>query len=154
MELDKSSIIQRVTSLAKPVIDGAGIELVEIELTGRYGNYILRILIEKPGGVTIDDCVAVNRELSCLLDVDDPIPSRYTLEVSSPGLDRPFKTERDYERALGKWIKVSYANGHGKPVTCLGRLSGIEDGLVEIDRGEECQRIPISTILKAHRELD
>lgn len=154
METDRDSIVRNVSSLARPLVDEAGFELVDMELAGRQGSYVLRLLIEKPGGVTINDCVAINRELSCLLDMEDPIPSRYTLEVSSPGLDRPFKTERDYQRALGKWIKVVSGDGDGGSVTRVGRLEGIGDGTVEIDCGEEKHRIPVSSITKAHRELE
>ncbi len=154
METDRDSIVRNVSSLAMPLVDEAGFELVDMELAGRQGSYILRLLIDKPGGVTINDCVAINRELSCLLDMEDPIPSRYTLEVSSPGLDRPFKTERDYQRALGKWVKVVTDDGDGGSVTRVGCLEGIEDGAVEIVCGEEKHRISFASIRKAHRELE
>ena len=154
METDRDSIVRNVSSLARPLVDEAGFELVDMELAGRQGSYVLRVLIEKPGGVTINDCVAINRELSCLLDMEDPIPSRYTLEVSSPGLDRPFKTERDYQRALGKWVKVVSDDGDGGSVTRVGCLQGIEEGTVEIACGEEKYRIPVASISKAHRELE
>lgn len=154
METDRDSIVRNVSSLARPLVDEAGFELVDMELAGRPGSYVLRLLIEKPGGVTIDDCVAVNRELSCLLDMEDPIPSRYTLEVSSPGLDRPFKTERDYRRALGRRVKVVSVDVDGGSATRVGRLAGIADGTVEIDCGEETHRIPVASIRKAHRELE
>ncbi len=154
METDRDSIVRNVSSLARPLVDEAGCELVDMELAGRQGSYVLRLLIEKPGGVTINDCAAINRELSCLLDMEDPIPSRYTLEVSSPGLDRPFKTERDYRRALGKWVKVVSLDGDGGSVTRVGRLEGIEDGTVEIVCGDEKHRIPVASVRKAHRELE
>ena len=154
METDRDSIVRNVSTLVRPLVDEAGFELVDMELAGRQGSYILRLLIEKPGGVTINDCVAINRELSCLLDMEDPIPSRYTLEVSSPGLDRPFKTERDYQRAVGKWVKVVSGDGDGGSVTRVGLLEGIEDHTVKIVCGEEKYRIPVASIRKAHRELE
>ena len=154
MEIDRDSIVLNVSEIVRPLVDEAGFELVDLELAGRQGSYVLRLLIEKPGGVTINDCVEINHELSCLLDMEDPIPSRYTLEVSSPGLDRPFKTTRDYQRALGKWVKVISEDGDGGSVTHVGCLEGIEDGTVEIACGEERHRIPVESIRKAHRELD
>ena len=154
METDRDSILRDVSSLARPIVDEAGFEWVDMELAGRQGSYVLRLLIDKPGGVTINDCVAINRELSSLLDLEDPIPSRYTLEVSSPGLDRPFKTARDYRKAIGKPVKVVTLDGDGGTVTRIGRLEGIEDGTVEIVCGEERHRIPVASIRKAHRELD
>lgn len=154
METDRDSIVRIVSTLAGPIIDEAGLEQVDLELAGRQGSYVLRLLIDKPGGVTINDCAKVNRELSSLLDLEDPIPSRYTLEVSSPGLDRPFKTERDFRRALGKRVKVISADENGGSVTRVGLLEGIEAGTVEIVCGEEKHRIPVASIRKAHRELE
>ena len=154
METDRDSIVRMVSTLAGPIIDEAGFEQVDLELAGRQGSYVLRLLIDKPGGVTINDCAKVNRELSSLLDLEDPIPSRYTLEVSSPGLDRPFKTERDFRRALGKRVKVISADENGGSVTRVGLLEGIEAGTVEIVCGEEKHRIPVASIRKAHRELE
>ncbi len=154
METDRDSIVRIVSTLAGPIIDEAGFEQVDLELAGRQGSYVLRLLIDKPGGVTINDCARVNRELSSLLDQEDPIPSRYTLEVSSPGLDRPFKTERDFRRALGKRVKVISADENGGSVTRVGLLEGIEAGTVEIVCGEEKHRIPVASIRKAHRELE
>ena len=154
MEIDRDSIVRSVSSLAKPLVDEAGLELVDMELAGRQGSYILRVLIEKPGGVTINDCVEVNRELSCLLDMEDPIPSRYTLEVSSPGLDRPFKTTKDYQRAIGKWVKVISVDECGGSVTHVGCLEAVEEEAVEIACGGERHRISVDSIRKAHRELD
>lgn len=153
MDTDRDSIVRIVSSFARPIVDEAGFELVDLELAGRQGSYVLRLLIDKPGGVTINDCAQVNRELSSLLDLEDPIPSRYTLEVSSPGLDRPFKTEKDFRRALGKWVKVVSADGNGGSVTRVGFLEGFEGGTVEIDCGGEKYRIPVARIRKAHREL-
>ncbi len=154
METDRDSILRNVSSLAGPIVDEAGFEMVDMELAGRPGSYVLRLLIDKPDGVTINDCVEINRELSDLLDLEDPIPSRYTLEVSSPGLDRPFKTERDYRRALGKRVRVTAVDGDGGPVSLTGWLEGIENGTVEIRCGEERHRIPVERISKALRELD
>lgn len=154
METDRDSIVRTVSSLAGPIVDEAGCELVEMELGGRQGSYVLRLLIDKPDGVTINDCAQVNRELSSLLDLEDPIPSRYTLEVSSPGLDRPFKTERDFRRALGKRVKVVSEDVDGGSVTRVGFLEGIDGGTVEIVCGGEKHSIPVASIRKAHRELD
>lgn len=154
MEIDRDLIVQRVSSLVKPMVDESGFELVDLELAGRQGNFFLRIFIDKPGGVSINDCVEINRELSCLLDLEDPIPSRYTLEVCSPGLDRPFKTMRDYQRALGKYVKIVYVDRSGGTVTLVGFLEGIGNGIVEIVCGEEKHCIPIEGVRKAHRELD
>lgn len=94
--------IERVTEIIQPVLDDLGLELVELQLRseGKKG-LVLRIIIFKEGGVSLDDCAQVSREVGFLLEVEDPIGRSYVLEVSSPGLDRPLKTERDFERNKG-----------------------------------------------------
>ncbi len=96
----------RIAEIAAPVVDGAGIELVDVQFTAEHGRKVLRIFIDKPGGVTIDDCGSVSRELGVALDIDDFIPGRYSLEVSSPGLDRALKKAADFERFIGSKARV------------------------------------------------
>ncbi len=96
----------KLRSLAEPLLTDLGFELVDVVFATEYGRKVLRFFIDKPGGVTIDDCTQASRELSTLLDVQDPIPQRYTLEVSSPGLDRPLVKEKDFIRYAGKKVKI------------------------------------------------
>ncbi|MBW7956795.1 MAG: ribosome maturation factor RimP [Deltaproteobacteria bacterium] len=96
----------RIRELARPVAEGFGLELVDVSYTSEYGRRVLRIYIDKPGGITVEDCERVSRELSAILDVEDPIPQSYNLEVSSPGLDRPLKTEADFSRFKGKRARI------------------------------------------------
>ncbi len=96
----------RIAEIAAPVVDGAGIELVDVQFTAEHGRKVLRIFIDKPGGVTIDDCSSVSRELGVALDVDDFIPGRYSLEVSSPGLDRALKKSADFARFIDHKARV------------------------------------------------
>lgn len=93
-------------ALAEPLLTDLGFELVDVVFATEYGRKVLRFFIDKPGGVTIDDCTQASRELSTLLDVEDPIPQRYTLEVSSPGLDRPLVKEKDFIRYAGKKVRI------------------------------------------------
>lgn len=99
-------IEERIRELAGPVAEGFGLELVDVAYTSEYGRRVLRIYIDKPGGITVEDCERVSRELSAVLDVEDPIPQSYNLEVSSPGLDRPLKTEGDFLRFRGKRARI------------------------------------------------
>ena len=99
-------IIKRVNELIEPVLEGIGIELVDIEYLSTQGKWVLRITIDREGGVTIDDCARVSREIGDLIDIKEIIGHEYNLEVSSPGLNRPLKKEKDLIRALGKKIKV------------------------------------------------
>lgn len=96
----------RIAEIAAPVVEGAGINLVDVQFTAEHGRKVLRIFIDKPGGVTIDDCGSVSRELGLALDVDDFIPGRYALEVSSPGLDRALKKAADFAQFIGSKARV------------------------------------------------
>lgn len=104
--LKAEGLEERLRALAAPLLTDLGFELVDVMLATEYGRKVLRFFIDKPGGVTIDDCTEASREISTLLDVEDPIPQRYTLEVSSPGLDRPLVKEADFVRYIGKKAKI------------------------------------------------
>lgn len=92
--------------LLEPGVKALGFELVDVELAGSHHAPTLRVYIDGPAGVNVDDCARVSRQLSALLDVEDPLPGQYTLEVSSPGLDRPLVTPDDFKRFVGETIKV------------------------------------------------
>lgn len=96
---------ERLRSMLAPAIEARGFELVDVELDGQQ-NLTLRVFIDSPDGVTVDDCAEVSHQVSAVLDVEDPVPGRYTLEVSSPGLDRPLVKPADFRRYLGETIKV------------------------------------------------
>ena len=152
--------IQRVETLLQPILDAMGLELVELEFKKVGRSYLLRVFIDKPDGVNLDDCAEVSRELSVQLDVEDCIASRYTLEVSSPGLDRPLKKEQDFIRYQGRLAVVKTTellkDEKGSPrKTFLGFIEGVEDGVVMIRLKEGPQaRIPWDKIAKAHLEFE
>lgn len=123
------NVVDIVTQLATPIIDGHHFELVDIEFVNEESSWYLRLYIDKPGGITIDECAMVSDELSEQLDAldPDPIPQAYFLEVSSPGAERPLKTERDYERAVDQYIHVSlYRKLDGEKVY-EGTLTSLSD---------------------------
>ena len=97
---------QKTEKLLTPIIEANGFELVDVEYVKEAGNWYLRAYIDKPGGITVDDCEVVNRELGDLLDRDDFIDDSYILEVSSPGLGRPLKKERDFVRSKGEEVEI------------------------------------------------
>ena len=102
-------------SLCKEKIESLGFELCDVEYQKEYGDWVLTFYIDKPGGVTIDECEAVSRAIEPILDEKDPIESEYVLSVSSLGIDRPLKKDRDYERAMGKELEIKlYAPQNGK----------------------------------------
>ena len=97
---------QKTEKLLAPIIEANGFELVDVEYVKEAGTWYLRAYIDKPGGITVDDCEIVNRELGDLLDRDDFIDDSYILEVSSPGLGRPLKKERDFVRSKGEEVEI------------------------------------------------
>lgn len=160
MATQKEDTCTVVTKIAQPILDSMGLELVDIEF-GRVGrDAVLRLFIDKDGGVMLDDCAGFSRELSLILDVDDVIAGNYTLEVSSPGLDRPLKKPADYERFTGRLIKVRtyepFLDDSGnKRKTFLGKLEGLADGIVRMTLTEgQTAAIPLERIAKANLEFE
>jgi ribosome maturation factor RimP len=160
MALHRDDICSQVRALVRPIIDSMCLELVDVEFKRTGREAVLRLFIDREGGVTLDDCADVSRELSTLLDVEDIIPCEYNLEVSSPGLDRPLKSEADYERFSGRLIKVRtyepYQDDAGnKRKTFLGQLEGLRDGNVVMSLTEgQTASIPLERIAKAHLEFE
>jgi len=160
MALQRDEIRSRVQALALTILDSMGLELVEIEYRRAGREALLRLYIDREGGVTLDDCADFSRELSTLLDIEDFIPCEYTLEVSSPGLDRPLKTEADYVKFAGCLVKVKtyepYQDDAGnRRKTFLGRLDGLRDGVVVISLKEgQTASIPLELVAKANLEFE
>lgn len=100
------SVSDRLQDIISPILWTLGLELVEVSCVGQGPRTIIRVFIDKPGGVTVKDCERAHVAVGPALDVADPFPHAYTLEVSSPGLDRPFKRFQDYQRAVGKRVSV------------------------------------------------
>ncbi len=160
MAVTKEDILNGVTQLAQPILDSMGLELVDIEY-GRAGrDAVLRLFIDKEGGVTLDDCADMSHELSAVLDIEDVIPCHYTLEVSSPGLDRPLKKPADYEKFAGRLVKVKtyepLADDSGnKRKTFLGHLDGLSGGVVRLTLAEgQTASIPLERVAKANLEFE
>jgi ribosome maturation factor RimP len=103
----KERVTDIVEKLALPIVNEAGLELVDVEFKKEGANWYLRVFIDKPEGVDIDDCSRVSEQLSDKLDEVDPISTAYFLEVSSPGAERPLKKTSDYERAVGQYVHIS-----------------------------------------------
>ena len=131
-------IAQQITDLVAVVIDEMGYELIDVAYLSLRGRWVLRLYIDKEGGVTIDDCARVSRELGDLIDVKDIIPHEYVLEVSSPGLDRPLKKEKHFLDVIGKKIKVRMADPTNKRRYFKGFLKDFHDGtlVLETEGGE------------------
>ncbi|HEX5733448.1 MAG TPA: ribosome maturation factor RimP [Blastocatellia bacterium] len=141
-------IIERVTSRE-------GLELVHWEAVGPRNHFVLRIYIDKPGGVNHGDCEVVSNQVGLLLDVEDLIPHMYTLEVSSPGVERGLYKPKDYERFAGSRIKLKISEPINGQRNFRGRLVGIDRDRVSFDAdGVGLIEIPYETIVKANIEYE
>ena len=142
--------LERIREIAERVAASEGLALVDVELKGGGGNLLLRVYIDKPAGVSHADCQLVSEQLSALLDVEDPVPGSYTLEVSSPGLDRKLVKPSDYEYFVGRRARLVLREPVGAQRVLEGRLAGWEAGRVRIELGEgEVAEIELAHIVKA-----
>ena len=153
--------LTQIETLVLPILDDLGYELVDLQLQQDGKQLSLRIFVDKPAGITLDDCVEVSREVSAILEVEDPIRSAYRLEVSSPGLDRPLKKAADFERFVGKKARLKSKNlidpdqrGTTRK-TFVGTLLGFEDDNVRLeltDKQGGVIAIPLADLDKANLE--
>lgn len=147
----KEELIKQLT----PLISSENYELVELEYRREREGWVLRIFMDKPGGVTLDDCTKMSEKIGHYLDEKNIIPQSYILEVSSPGLDRPLKKESDFQKFTGHLVKINvYAPVEGER-HFLGRLLGIEESKVKLNISQEriiC--IPLENIASARLEVE
>lgn len=126
-------VADRLQKIVSPILWTLGVELVDVVCVGQGSRSVVRVLISKPGGVTIADCEQAHKALGPALDVADPFPHAYTLEVSSPGLDRPFKRLQDYQRAIGKEVSIKLRQPLEGQWKITGRLMNADEQAVVLD---------------------
>lgn len=146
-----------MTAIAQRVVDSRGFELVDVQVQrGRQGSFV-RLFVDRPGGIGLDDLQSVSHEVSAIMDAENPIESAFTLEVSSPGIDRPLRSEADYRRFVGRLAKLSsYELVDGRR-HWTGRLQGIEGGAVVVrleKEGDAVARIPLNKIAHGRLEVE
>jgi ribosome maturation factor RimP len=154
--------LDHIRAVAERVARSRGLEVWDVvsrrEATGR----VVRVFIDRPGpastpeeSVSIEDCEQVSRDLGTILDVEDPLPFPYTLEVSSPGLDRPLRNVADYERFSGRWAKVVVSEAVDNQKAFEGRLRGVEDNEVILEaRNGRIHRLPVRLIARGRLEVE
>ncbi len=148
--MDKEKLLERIRELAEPILLNLGLELVDVEFRFESGSWVLRLYIDKEGGVTLDDCARVSEELGVILDVEDPIPHSYNLEVSSPGLDRPLKRDKDFLRFRGRKVRVRCREPLEGRRNFTGLIEGVrEEGVVIRDASGQEWVIPLERIERA-----
>jgi ribosome maturation factor RimP len=146
----QNEIVRRAWEELEPELKEQGYELIEVEHAVQTGRRILRLFIDKEGGVTLDDCQIVSRCAGAALDMSDFIRERYYLEVSSPGFDRPVRKPQDFERFTGERIKLQVNVPVAGRKQFKGELKGFRDGLVLMDCDGTPFEIHIENLKKAH----
>jgi ribosome maturation factor RimP len=143
-------IIEQVAALVEPMIDELGYELVDVDFLTDRGRKVLRIYVDGEGGITLDECAKVSREVGSLIDVEDLFPDQYVLEVSSPGLDRPLKEKKDFTAAVGRKVKVKMR----KPVegrrNFTGMLKRFDDDVITLQVENGNVDLPVAGIERAN----
>lgn len=153
-----SSLDQKVIDSVREILDslllGYGFELVDIEYRREGRGWVLRIYIDKDGGVSVEDCARISRELGTLLDLNDIIPGTYNLEISSPGLTRALKKVRDFERFKGKLLKIKTVKDIQGRRVFIGRLIDFVGNVASVEMDRHVYFIPYDEIERANLELD
>ncbi len=143
-------LVRRVEESIRGALEAGGFELVHVEYRPPGAGSVLRVYIDKAGGVSVEDCRRASRQVSVYLDVDDLIPHRYTLEVSSPGIERPLFKKSDFERFAGEQIRLFTKKKIGDRGKLKGLLKGVIDDALEITYQGETLRIPLNWVKKAN----
>jgi len=150
----EKEVVDRVRVIVDPILSHEGMELVDVEYRRESRGWVLRLYLDKEGGITLDDCTRVSQEVGRILDVEDFIQNPYTLEVSSPGLSRRLKTEKDFLKYRGHLIKVKTLDSIENQRQFKGRLLGIFEDRLEIESDRGIFRIPLSNVARANLEMD
>ena len=145
-----------LTALLQPVVAGLGYDLWELEFLPGRGTALLRIYLDTQAheGITVEDCERASRAVSEVLDASDPIPGNYTLEVSSPGMDRPLREPRHFAPFVGEQVFVEMVQAHEERRRFKGRLVAAGDDTIEVEVDGRTFRLPIAGIRKAHLAPD
>lgn len=154
----KQTVEAKAQQVLEPIVAGEGLELLDVEYVREKEGWVLRLFIDKPGGkVGLDECTQVSRAVDPVLDVEDIVPQEYSLEVSSPGVNRPLKKLRHFEQVKGQKVKVKTFGPLGEPPrkNFSGTLTEVASDVITVDvEGGGVFRIPFKDIAKAHLEYE
>jgi ribosome maturation factor RimP len=155
MATAKSLLMEQIEQVAAPVLADHGAELVDSMFVHEHGQWILRFFLDKPGGITLDDCAVISEHLGRNLDATDLIKQSYSLEVSSPGINRPLKKESDYQRFIGERVDVTlYAPLNGRR-HFKGTLQAVDSGAVIIQEAPQLSfTLTLADVAKARLDPD
>jgi ribosome maturation factor RimP len=147
-------LTNRLTILLEPMVTDLGLELVEIQFRREAAGWVLRLIIDKETGVSLDDCAEVSREAGRLLEVEDPIEHSYRLEVSSPGLERPLRQEKDYLRFVGHKAKIKTSEPVDGQWVFIGTIEQFHDRVLTLQTDQGKITLPLDMIAKARLFFD
>lgn len=154
MDIKRAIVEELILKLAGQVAEGQGLEVIGVNLLGSWNRMLLRVTIDKDGGVTLDDCEKFSRNFGSLLEIEDPIQSAYTLEVSSPGLDRPLTTLKDFEGNIGRLVRVITKEKTDNQNFFLGRIMGVVGNIIRLSIDKEEREIFFENISRARLEIE
>ncbi len=152
--MGKGSVVESIETRVTPILDENRLELVDVEYKKEGKHWVLRIYIDKEGGVTVDDCTQVSRHIGDLIEVEEIVPASYTLEVSSPGLDRPLKREQDFLRFQGKRAHVTTYTPIDQQKNFKGIIRDFRKDVLLLETGGRLVEIPQDRIAKARLEIE
>jgi len=144
------TLLSKIDRLIEPVAEEMGFELVDTEYLCENGRWVLRVYLDKEGGITIDDCATSSREIGGLIDIKEVFDHGYVLEVSSPGLNRRLRREKDFMDVLDKMVKITMSKPLDGRRNFKGRLSRVQDGILHIVIENEIVEIPLQGVKKAN----
>lgn len=143
-------VIQEVTRIIEPILEEMGLELIDIEYLSENGRWVLRLFLDKEGGITLDDCAKASREIGDLIDIKDVISHEYVFEVSSPGLNRRLKRDKDFLQAIGQKIRVKMAVPVEERRNFTGYLRDFKDGMLNLETAATLVLLPLKDIERAN----
>jgi ribosome maturation factor RimP len=152
--LKSETLLQEVREVVEPILRSQGFELVDLEYQRESRGWVLRIYLDREGGVTLDDCAGVSHEVGAVLEVKDVIPTAYVLEISSPGLTRPLKKPEDFNRFQNRLVKIKLYKPLDGRRNFKGTLLGLEGETVRVEADGQVFEIPLQSIAKANLEID
>ena len=148
-------MLDKIKEIIEPVLQEEAAELIDIIYRRESGRRVLRLFVDKEGGIVLSDCVRLNERISNVLDESDLITESYVLEVDSPGVDRWFSAKRDYDRAKGRMVRVTLKEAIMNKKEYIGRLQEVSDDLIKIDvKKKGVLEIPFEKIIRARQEVE
>ncbi len=151
--MNADRIITAVESFARPVLDDMGLELVEVQFRRESAGWLLRLFIDREGGVNVDDCASISRQISAYLEVEDLIEHAYNLEVSSPGLERPLKKKEDFVRFVGRKARIKLKEPIDGQRVFFGLLGLVDGNIIMLDVDGQQMEIDLNAVARARLSI-